>query len=90
MTKIVPKREEMNKEILYQAIYAHSFVTHPVPGLFKLNFICKNTQKPGVFDRSLLLLSLETAVTSLFTCLTSSFSNIKIKVGSRFLQQTEK
>ena len=49
MTKIVPKREEMNKEILYQAIYAHSFVTHPVPGLFKLNFICKNTQKPGVF-----------------------------------------
>lgn len=49
MTKIVPKREEMNKEILYQAIYAHAFVTHPVPGLFKLNFICENTQKPGAF-----------------------------------------
>lgn len=48
MTKIVPKREEMNKDILYQAIYAHSFVTHPVPGIFKLNFIFENTQKPGV------------------------------------------
>ena len=87
MTKTVPKREEMNREILHQAGYDHSLVTYPNLSYFKLKFLCETTRKLGIFARTSLLLSLDATETPLSTCLSSSFSNIKTKLSQRYKEQ---